>query len=50
VLTSKLFETRGKSVVYTLTTEASKVESTDVGLSMITEAIANRLRKEGLTR
>jgi nitrate reductase assembly molybdenum cofactor insertion protein NarJ len=49
-VTSKLFETRGTSVVYTMDTVAKDVESRDRGLSMIAGAIAERLRKDGLTK
>jgi hypothetical protein len=49
-VTSKLFETRGASIVYTMDTVAKDVESRDRGLSMIAGAIAERLRKDGLTK
>ena len=47
---SRLFETSGATVVYTLDTVASGLESRDEGLATITAPIADRLRKEGLTR
>jgi len=49
-VTSKVFETKGATVVYTLDTKVSKIESTDAGLAAITDAIAEKLRKEGITR
>jgi len=47
-VTSKLFETSGASVVYTMDTVAKDVESRDRGLSMVASAIAKRLQKDGL--
>ena len=49
-VTSKLFDTSGASVVYTMDTVAKDVESRDRGLSMVASAIAKRLQKDGLVR
>jgi hypothetical protein len=49
-VTSRLFETTNAKLVFTVDTRASKIESSDTGMSMIADAIAERLRKEGLTR
>jgi hypothetical protein len=48
-VTSKMFETSGPSVVYTMDTEISGFESRE-GLSALTTAIADRLRRDGLAR
>ena len=47
-VTSKLFETNGKSVVYTLDTKIKDTESRDAALHDVAAAIADRLRREGL--
>jgi len=47
---SKFYQTRDKSLLVTLDTHARKLESTDAGLQEIAAAIADKLRKEGLTR
>lgn len=47
---SRLFETKGATVVYTVETKVSKIESTDGALSAITDAIADKLRRDGATR
>lgn len=49
-IASKFYETRGKTVVYTLDTVVRDVESRDAGLHDAAAAIANRLRKDGLIR
>lgn len=49
-ITSKLYETRGATLVYTLDTLARDIESRDAGLGAITAPIAERLRKDGLIR
>lgn len=49
-LTSKLYETRGATVVYSVDTKVRKVTSTDVGIATITSLIAKRLRRDGLIR
>lgn len=49
-VTSKLFRTQDRSLVYTLDTKVSKVESTDAGLEEIASAIAKKLQREKLTR
>ncbi len=49
-ITSKLYETRGAGVVYTVDTTIKNVSSTEAGLIEITLPIGKRLRKEGLIR
>jgi hypothetical protein len=49
-VTSKLYETRGATVVYTLDTKVRKIESRDEGIAAISEPIGKKLRKEGLIR
>jgi hypothetical protein len=49
-VTSKLYETRGATVVYTLDTKVRGVETRDEALAAITEPIAKKLRKDGLVR
>ena len=48
-VSSRFYETRDKTLIYTLDTHARNLESTDVALSDIATAIANQLRREGLT-
>jgi len=48
-VSSRFYETRGKTLLYTLDTQARNLESTDVALSDIATAIANQLRRDGLT-
>jgi hypothetical protein len=47
---TKLFETKGKTLVYTLDTVAKDLETRDAGLHDVAAAIADRLRKEKLIR
>jgi hypothetical protein len=49
-VTSRLFETTAAKLLYSVDTKAKGIESSDTGLSVIAEAIADRLRKDGLTR
>ena len=49
-VTTKLYETRGATVVYTVDTKVKNIGSTAEGLAEITEPISKRLRKDGLTR
>ncbi len=49
-ITSKLYETHGAGVVYTVDTTVKNVSSTEAGLIEITLPIGKRLRKEGLIR
>ena len=49
-ITSKLYETRGATVVYTVDTKVRNIESRDEGLAAITAPIGKRLRKDGLIR
>jgi hypothetical protein len=47
---TRVFETRGANVVYTLETRARHLESRAEGLSAITGPIAERLRRDGVIR
>jgi hypothetical protein len=47
---SRVFETEGARVVYTLETRARRLESRDEGLSSLTGPIADQLRRDGLIR
>jgi len=47
---TKVFETRGATLVYELNTKARDLESRESGLAIITGPIAERLRKDGLVR
>ena len=47
---TKVFETRNASLVYTIDTKAGDIESSQLGLAMITPAIAERLQHDGLIR
>ena len=49
-VSSRLFETRGSTVVYTMETVAKNLESREEGLAVLAQTIANRLRKDGMTR
>lgn len=49
-LTTKVFETRNATEVYTLETVAKDIESRASGLNSVTTPIADRLRKAGLVR
>jgi hypothetical protein len=49
-VTSKLYETRGATVVYSMDTKVRRIETRDEGLSAITAPIAKKLRKDGLIR
>jgi hypothetical protein len=49
-ITSKLYETRGATVVYTVDTKVRKIGSRSEALAEITPPIAKRLRKDGLVR
>jgi altronate dehydratase len=49
-VTTKLYETRGATLVYSLNTKAKDIETRDSGLSEIAEAIADRLRRDKLIR
>lgn len=49
-VTSKLYETRGATVVYTVDTRIRKVESRSEALAELTPPIAKKLRKDGLIR
>jgi hypothetical protein len=49
-VTSKLYETRGATVVYTLDTKVRRIETRDEGIAAITAPIAKKLRKDGLIR
>jgi hypothetical protein len=47
---TKVYETRGATLVYTMDTSAKNIESKASGLDAITTPIADRLRRDGLTR
>jgi hypothetical protein len=49
-IVSKLYETRGATVVYTIETKVRNIESRDEGLAAITAPIGKKLRKEGVIR
>jgi hypothetical protein len=49
-VTSKLYETRGATVVYTIDTKVRNIESTDEGLAAIATPIGKRLRKDKVIR
>ena len=49
-LLSMLYETRGATVVYSMTTKARDIQSRADGLAMVTPPIADKLRREGLIR
>jgi hypothetical protein len=49
-VTSKVWETSGPTEVHTMTTTVKNIESTDQGIINLATAIADRLRREGLTR
>ena len=49
-VTSKLYETRGATVVYTVDTEVRNIESRGEGLAAVTAPIGKKLRKDGLIR
>ncbi len=49
-ITSKLYETQGATVVYTLDTKVRNIESRAEGLAVITPPIGKQLRKDGLIR
>jgi len=47
---TRLFETRGATLVYSLDTKAKNLASREMALAEITPAIAERLQKDGLIR
>lgn len=47
---SRFYDTRDKTLLYTLDTQIRDSESTDAALHDIAAAIANQLRRDGLTR
>jgi len=49
-VTSKVWETSGPTEVHTMATTVKNVESTDQGIIELATAIADRLRRQGLTR
>jgi hypothetical protein len=49
-VTTKVYETRGPTLVYEALTTAKNLESTDQGLVTLADAIAGRLRRDGLAR
>lgn len=49
-VSSRFYETRNKTLIYTLDTHARNLESTDAALHDVAAAIAEQLRRDGLTR
>ena len=49
-VTTKLFETRGATVVYTIDTKVKKIESRAEGIAAVSDPIVQKLRKERLIR
>jgi hypothetical protein len=49
-ITSKLYETRGATVVYTVDTRVKNIGSRSEALAEVTPPIAKKLRKDGLIR
>jgi hypothetical protein len=49
-VSSRFYQTRDKALIYTLETKATKLESSDAALHDFAAAIADKLRREGLTR
>lgn len=49
-VTSNVFETKGATRVYTVTTKTRDIKTRDAGLGEITSQIAARLLQDGLTR
>lgn len=49
-VTSKVWETSGPTQVYSMATTVKNIESTDQGIIDLAIGIADRLRREGLTR
>lgn len=49
-VTSNVYETRGATLIYTLTTRTRDIETRDAGLGEVTSQIAERLLRDGLTR
>lgn len=49
-ISSRLFETRGATLVYSTDTKAKNLQSREMALAGITPAIADQLRRDGLLR
>jgi hypothetical protein len=49
-VTTKVYETRGATLIYVVDTKASDLESTDVGRAVVATSIADRLYRDGLVR
>lgn len=49
-LATKLYETRGATLIYEMNTKARNLESRAAGLVEVTAPIAERLRRDGLIR
>lgn len=47
---TKVYETKAAALVYTIDIKAKDIESSQLGLAMITPAIAERLQRDGLVR
>jgi hypothetical protein len=49
-VTTKVYETRGATLIYVIDTTASDLESTDVGRATVASSIADRLHRDELIR
>ena len=49
-VSSRFYETRDKTLIYTLDTKVRNIESTDAALHDVAAAIAKQLRRDGLTQ
>jgi hypothetical protein len=49
-VTTKVYETRGATLIYVMDTAASDLESTDVGRATVATSIADRLHRDKLIR
>ena len=49
-VTTRVYETKGATMVFSVDTSVKNIESRDAGFLTITDAIADRLHKDGLVR
>ena len=49
-VTTKVWETKGPTHIYTMETTVGNLESRDTALAAIADPIADRLRRDGLVR
>ena len=47
---TRVYETRGATLIYTMETKAKGIESSDAGFATIAGSISDRLRRDGLIR